>query len=311
MPNLLLTDHRHRDCSSDFAPERFISWQDLVIAVNYFDKAREEIITLRGDEPTSHPDFINAYRYMQARGFTVAMFSSGCMSPEKLEALRAALVPHRSDFIITVSEDRHRDDPETRRQDRFFRSLGSATSLRVNLQGPDPDLDLGLDLIGEYRLRRSIHLGLAHPITGEISDFLPPTRYSDIAETITTFAGRCEQQGVSLTLGCGFTLCDFTDAQLGTLLRANADLRFRCGPVIDVGPDLNTRACSPLSQLQPQPLEQYPSFDAVRRFYIEHVQAETLERGFFGVYKKCEPCRYRKRGQCSGGCRSYAFTEGC
>jgi len=319
MPNLLLTYKCNRNCPYCFAQERlksldpdeplFISWKNLVTAANYFEEAKDPVITVLGGEPTMHPEFVDIYRYLLARRFTVKMFSNGCMSNEKIEALLAALVPDRSRFIINVNEERDCADFETKMQQRFFTELGMACSLSFNLFRPDPDMDFLLDIIGEYQLRGRIRLGLAHPIAGEPNDFLRPEQYAGISEKIAKFAKRCDHQGVVLSLDCGFTLCDFTDEQLGTLLRANANLKFRCGPVIDIGPDLNTWACFPLSKLRPQPLEEYPGFAALRKFYAEFIRAETHKRGFTGIYKKCEPCRYRKRGQCSGGCRSYAFEE--
>lgn len=319
MPNLLLTYKCNRNCPYCFAQERqkalnpdqdwFISWKNLVIATNYFEEAKNDVITVLGGEPTMHPDFINIYRYLLARNFTVKMFSNGCMSHEKIEALLGRLVPDKSRFIINVNEERDRADFETKMQQQFFGELGMASSLSFNLFRPDPEMDFLLDIIGEHQLRRRIRLGLAHPIAGEPNDFLSPKQYVDIFETITRFAKRCDQQGVMLTLDCGFTMCDFTDEQLGTLLRAKTKLNFNCGPIIDIGPDLNTWACFPLSKLRPQPLEEYPSFGALRKFYADFIRGETRKRGFAGIYKKCEPCRYRKRGQCSGGCRSYAFEE--
>jgi hypothetical protein len=296
---------RHKALSPD--EPWFISWKNLVTAVNYFAEAREDTVTVLGGEPFLHPDFINVYRYLQARGFTVRMLSNGCMSHEKIEALLRVVVLEKSRFIINVNEEP--DRLETKMQDAFFRELGMVSSLSFNLQGPDHELDFLLDLIGEYQLRPRIRLGMAHPIAGELGEFVTPAQYGDISEKITNLAKRCDQQGVIVSLDCGFTLCDFTDEQLGTLRRSNANLKFRCGPIIDIGPDLNTWACFALSNLRPQPLEEFPGFGALRKFYAEYIRAETRKRGFAGVYEKCEACRYRKRGQCTGGCRSYAFEE--
>ena len=319
MPNLLLTYKCNRNCPYCFAQERqnalnpddpgIISWKNLVIAANYFEEAKDPLISVLGGEPTMHPEFISIYRYLLARKFTVKMFSNGMMSHEKIEGLLAALVPDRSRFIINVNQERDRAGHETKMQGQFFSELGMACSLSFNLFRPDPDMDFLLDIIGEYQLRPRIRLGLAHPIAGEPNEFISPEQYGDISETIAQFSKRCDHQGVILSLDCGFTLCDFTDAQLGMLLRSKANLKFRCGPVIDIGPDLNTWACFPLSKLRPQPLEAYPSLSALRKFYANFIVEETRKRGFAGVYKKCEPCRYRKRGQCHGGCRSYAFEE--
>jgi Radical SAM superfamily len=319
VPNLLLTYKCNRSCPYCFAQERqqtlgpdseqLISWKNLVIAANYFADTPEKTITLLGGEPTLHPEFINIYRYLLARDFTVRVFSNGCLDPEKIEDLGAALVVPRSRFIINVNEERDRADFETKMQNQFFSKLGMASSLSFNLFRTDPHMDFLLDIIGKYQLRPKIRLGLAHPMAGTPNDFLSPKHYGKLGETIAQFAKRCDRQGVILTLDCGFTLCDFTDEQLGTLLRANAILKFGCGPIIDVGPDLSTWACFPLSGLQTQPLEEYPSFEALQRFYTNFIRAETRQRGFAGLYEACEPCRYKKRGQCSGGCHAYAFAE--
>ncbi len=319
MPNLLLTYKCNRNCPYCFAQERqkalnpdepwAISWGNLVTAVNYYIEAGETLITVLGGEPTMHPEYINIYRYLQSRGLTVKMFSNGCMSREKIDKLLAVLQPERSRFIINVNEERDRADFETKMQDEFFRELGVASSLSFNLFRPEPDMDFLLDTIAEYQLRRRIRVGLAHPIAGEPNDFLRPEQYADIAERLTKFAKKCNHQDVVLTLDCGFTMCDFTDEQLGALVRSNANLNFNCGPIIDIGPDLNTWACFPLSKLNPQPLLEYPSFAALRRYYADFIKREMQTRSFTGVYKKCANCRHLRRGQCAGGCRSYAFEE--
>jgi radical SAM protein with 4Fe4S-binding SPASM domain len=319
MTNLLLTYKCNRSCPYCFAQERqkaqspdgemYLPWSNLVTAVNYIVEDRQDMVSVLGGEPTLHPEFVDIYRYIVARDLTVKMFSNGCVSHEKIEALLKALNPDKSRFIINVNEERDRQSFETKMQAEFFRELGMVSALSFNLFRPDPDLDFLLDLIGEYQLRRRIRIGLAHPIAGEPNAFLRPEQYADIAARLADFARRANHQDVNLSLDCGFTLCDFTDEQLGMLHRTGAIMRFHCGPIIDIGPDLNTWACFPLSSLRPQPLEEYPSLQALKKFFAEYIRSETRQRRFAGVYKKCESCRYLKRNMCSGGCRSYAFEE--
>jgi len=319
MPNLLLTYKCNRSCPYCFAQERqkaqnpdgdmFLSWPNLVTVVNYIVEDKQDAVPLLGGEPTLHPEFVDIYRYITARNLIVKMFSNGCMSHEKIEALLKVVDPDRSRFIINVNEERDRQSFETKMQAEFFRELGMVSGLSFNLFRPDPEMDFLLDLIGEYQLRPRIRLGLAHPIAGEPNSFLRPADYPDIAARVADFARRANQRDVFLSLDCGFTLCDFTDEQLGILTRAGAALKFNCGPIIDIGPDLSTWACFPLSSLQPQPLEEYPSLKALKAFYGTYINQETEKRRFAGVYKKCATCRHLKRKQCSGGCRSYAFEE--
>ncbi len=319
MPNLIVTFEQSQRGSSCFAQERHLArgpgspthmaWGDLVTAINYFEQAREPVVPLVGGEPGLHPEIVAICRYVLARRLRVEIQTAGLLDAALVDALGAALAPEKSHCLVLVRPEGERLQGETEGQARFFEVLGGVSSLSCCVDRPDADLGFLLELISIHRLRRRIRLSLRHPADGGSGGSLSPDRFEMLAELVARLAARCEREDVILELDCGFTLCDFSDAHLGALARAGTELSFRCGPIIEIAPDLTTWACFPLHELAPQPLEQHQSFAALRAFFAEAVRSEMSARGFCGVHSQCDGCRHLARGRCAGGCRAHGLPE--
>jgi MoaA/NifB/PqqE/SkfB family radical SAM enzyme len=91
MPNVLLTYSCNRTCPYCFAQEvlgrtgpaepLFIPWENLVVVADYLEAAGHRDFAALGGEPTLHPEFVNVYRYVLARGFRFKMFSTAAPAP--------------------------------------------------------------------------------------------------------------------------------------------------------------------------------------------------------------------------------------
>jgi len=238
----------------------------------------------------------------------VKVFTNGCVSPELLSALKRILVPNRTMFLVNVNQPAQRTDGEDGKQQAFFETFSGLCGLSCNIYEPGMDFGFLIDHIERYKLRRKIRMGLAHPLVGEPNSHLDTSSFPEVARRIVEFVSRCDRHGITVSLDCGFTLCDFTDEQLGIMTRAQTSMKFICDPIIDIGPDLRIWACLPLSNVAPRPLAEFSDMTAAIVHFRELVNRVTDRHGFYGLYPECRTCKYRQRGTCVGGYRTRAFT---
>jgi len=81
-----------------------------------------------------------------------------------------------------------------------------------------------------------------------------------------------------------------------------------CGPVVDIGPDLEVWPCFPLSHIRGKSLYDFDTIPQV----MDYLAKEVIKRkkGNTGIYVECDECPSRMRAMCSGGCVTYLLPEG-
>lgn len=180
MPNVLFTQRCVRSCPycfarkhmADSSPEDIISWENLMYIADFFETAGERNFSILGGEPTLHPDFTDMVLYLIERKFMVRVFTSGIMAEKTLSDLKRELEhtpPDSVSFICNVNDPRHTSTPEseTERVKKFLATVGPRAVPGFNIYHTDFQLDFIVDYINRYGLKRSIRLGLAHPIPGQ------------------------------------------------------------------------------------------------------------------------------------------------
>ena len=314
MPNILLTDYCNRNCPYCFAGERLrnnqgtnMPFENFTAAVDFLVDSGENEIILLGGEPTLHPQFVAFHDYLLDRGLRIMTFTNGCTPTKVVDQLSREFVPERTHFVVNVNSAPDREAWETAQQDYFFRRLGRVSGLGFNMYRRDLDLGFLFDYIERYGLRPHVRIGLAHPTTEEPNAFLPPEDFHEVQSKIAAFVRMCDDRGATVMLDCGFTLCGFDDEELGTLVRAQTAYQFGCGPLIDIGPDLTTWSCFPLSNIEPVRLTDFANLAELRRHFRDAVDRLVQERDHAGVFPECSQCRYRHRGTCTGGCMAHAL----
>ena len=317
MPQILLTDYCNRRCPYCFARDRLsdhertdMRFEDFVRVIDFLVDSGEKEARLLGGEPTLHPDFVLFYMHVVQRGLRVMTFTNGCTPAATVDELCAQAVPERTHFVVNVNSPEDREDGEDEKQAYFFNNLAPVAGVGFNMYRAGLDPTFLFDIIERYELCPDIRVGLAHPIIGAENRFLPPADFRRAHKQLADLARVCDERGVRLTLDCGFTLCNFTDDELGVLVRAQVDLYTACGPIIDIGPNLDAWPCFPLSNLKPARLEDFDTVQQLKEFfYAEVSNAVMRERGHRGLFTECMACRYRERGGCTGGCLAHAFTD--
>ena len=317
MANLLLTEKCVRSCPYCFAKKYmdgaenvFIGWDAIVKVADMHIKSNEPAISLLGGEPTLHPNYVDIVLYLLSRGLHVNTFTSGIASDSKLTQIvnnLSGLDPCRLSFVVNYNSPLISSDSENERTEAFFNSMALYTSLSFNIYNTTFDMMYLVDAIVKKGLRRHIRIGLAHPIVGNENMCVSKNDLKDVGKQLVLFASKMESLGISMGFDCGIPMCIFDDKELGMLFKMMMGrLDFKCGPAIDIGPDLTVWPCFPLSQWHRKKLSDFNSFREVRSFYSEmhgRVRGELA-----GLYDDCDDCRYRETEFCSGGCLSHQLS---
>jgi hypothetical protein len=285
-----------------------LSWDNLIYLADFFETSGEMHMSLLGGEPTLHPDFCDFVVYLLERGFHLTVFTSGIMSPAKLEGLGKITenVPvERLSFLCNMNEPSVTPAAEWKRQMEFLSRFGKFTSLGFNVWREEFDMGFLLELIEEHQLARHIRIGLAHPIPGEANLYVHAENLKPTIDRFVSFAPLFDKHKVSPGVDCGLPLCLFDDAQLGQLFKvAKGQVKFNCGPAIDIGTDMSVWACFPLANVNKRSIYDFNSVKEIADFYFQQ-QTDTRAQGKAGIFNECRACIHRENGLCSGGCLAH------
>jgi radical SAM protein with 4Fe4S-binding SPASM domain len=318
MPNVLLTEKCSRACPYCFAkkhmgeagPDDMLAWDEFIYIADFLEASHEKRFSLLGGEPTLHPHFADYVAYLFERGFAVTVFTNGALSDRAYnEAVkRLSNMPvERLSFVCNVNHPSLCSEVETSRLSRFLDSFRRHVSLGYNIYQEWFDLDFVFDLISRYGLKRHLRLGLAHPIPGEDNLFIPIARLHKMVERLLSYIPQFEARKIVPGFDCGFSMCLFTNEQLGRLFKLfEGKVSFGCGPAIDIGPDLSVWSCFPLSKYHKQSLYDFNSMVEVMRFFEGVHKKVRTEIG--GIFEKCDSCHYRETGLCHGGCLAHPLS---
>lgn len=324
--NILLTNECNRRCPYCFAGERisfpkaqegeskvspaprFLSETDFARARAFARNSGLQRISLLGGEPTVHPEFTSFLKQACEDGFHATVFTNGLWRKQLVEEV-APLVEsscHKVNFVVNVNQPEELSLDEQAKLDRLFNRLGKYCSLSFNIYREDFKPDFLVDLISEYRLAKNIRLGIAVPLARQESQHVAVDRYDVLAPTILALAARCDAEDIRLGFDCGFLLCMFSSEELGQLQMCGAFFKSNCGPAIDIGTDLTVWSCFPLSTFSSGVhLDSFSNLDGL----IKHFNSEYGRLFKAGAMEKCMPCKFRRRGQCIGGCAAHVYRR--
>ncbi|MGL1892733.1 MAG: radical SAM protein [Spirochaetaceae bacterium] len=318
MANILLTEQCVRSCPYCFAKKHMensenknLQWEDFIYIVDLFEKRNPRYMSLLGGEPTLHKHFVDFVLYLINRDFGVTVFTSGIMSPSKLEALKKALAEFpkaKVSFVVNLNHPSMSDEKELERIDAFLDEFGESCTLSFNFYTLDMEMEYLFDYIERFNLNRHIRIGLAHPIPGEKNLCIPTDQFDEMVEKLATYIPMFIKYRVSPGFDCGFPLCKFTDDQLGKFKKlekgnGSGSVKFGCNAAIDIGPDMTVWSCFPLSKYHRKSLYDFDSVDAVYEYYqTMHYNVRDKKAG---VFEECEGCRYQESELCKGGCLAH------
>ena len=317
MANVLLTQLCVRSCPYCFAKKYMgevsskdkLSWDNLIYLADFFIKSGTSHMSLLGGEPLLHPQFSEIIHYLNKRGIHSTIFTSGIAPKKQFEVMKRELTDKSLvfNFVCNVNDPAKSPASELEIVYSFLEVFGERTTLSFNIYELDFNFDFLFEYIKKYNLKNHIRLGLAHPIPGQLNHCISPADFPKVAERLTYFYDKYKDENVEIGFDCGFPVCIFNEEQLGKMfLWSNGRLVFKCGPAIDIGPDMSVWSCFPLSGFNKRSIFEFDSMEDIDKFYSEKLKEM---RGDEGIYETCTSCKYRKMGLCTAGCISHVINR--
>ena len=314
MANILLTEKCVRACPYCFAKEylkeskeNLLSWENLIYIADLLESSNEKHLSLLGGEPTLHPNFIDFVLYLQQRKFHVNVFTSGIMSQKQLESAQKYLLKIPEESLAFVCNYNHPDsstEAELKQINSFFKTFSKYISLSFNLYQKDFDFKFLVDAIHKFGLKKHIRLGLAQPIPGQKNECLTLEELRDMAKRLSAQLAMLEENRITLGFDCGMPLCIFSNEDIGRLFKMNKGrVMFSCGPAFDIGPDMQTWSCFPLSNYERKSLYDFDNIEEIKNYFL--VQHSHIREKRKGIFEECESCAYIGEELCKGGCLAH------
>jgi len=285
-------------------PADVMSWENLIYLADFLQGSGERHVSLLGGEPTLHPDFVDMVLYLVERRFNVTVFTSGIMSPARLDEvgrLLSKLSPERLTFVCNLNDPTQTPAlPEEAAKVHAFLSLMGPWSMPgFNIYRPDFSLGFLFELINRFGMKRQIRLGIAHPVPEMGQNLIPPQDIRAAISRVLEHRSEFDRFRVKPGLDCGFPLCGFSDHQLGWLFRSSGRVVCGCAPAIDITPDMSIYSCFPLSRFHRRSIFEFDTLREAREYFMR--QHDRIRNEVAGIYRECDGCVHREEGRCAGG----------
>ena len=319
MPNILLTERCVRSCPYCFAKKHMeesenerMSWDNIIYTLDFHHSNGLKEVSYLGGEPTTHPDFVEIIDYTLNRGFVLKIFTSAIMPEEKMDRLKAVIEKHsaldRVHIICNANEPKYNKPKETELIEKFYYKFNSLIALGFNVFEDNFDMSFLFENILKYGLRPHIRIGITHKILGAESNMnISPDKYSGVVKRLKHFLPFAQAARVAYNIDCGLPMCAFSDEDLGVFLRANTRFNWKCGPVIDIGPDMTIWPCFPLSDMNSKTLYDFNNINGITEYFLKIIKDQRGANT--GIYVECDTCRHLEENTCSGGCQSYVLQR--
>lgn len=300
---------------TDSSPQDILSWENLIYLADFFETAGERRFSILGGEPSLHPEFNNFILYLLERNFDINVFTNGLMYDDLMtrgEVLFRDVHPDRLSFTCNLNDPEKTKTPssETENLKRFLKIFSERITPGFNIYRTDFSLDFIFQYIQRYGLRKTIRLGIAHPIAGKKNKFIKLTDIDAIFEKLLSYTDLFERLRIKPGLDCGFPLCRLSNEQLGWLYRfTGGHYDFGCSPVIDIGPDMTIWSCFPLSDFHRKSIFEFNTLQEIHDYYAELHDKIRTEVG--GIYEDCDNCNFREENLCRGGCLAHSLNKFC
>lgn len=314
MANILLTNICNRQCNFCFAGSRiniakgeknndlYMSRDKLRHIMQFQQRSGDRQLRLLGGEPTLHPEFISIVEEALAKKFHVHIFTNGIMKKGIADFLGGLPAEHIS-LLCNISPQVKDTESKIKKRDYALHRLGEKAQVGMTLTEPEFDLTLLFEAIDTFGLRKHIRIGIAQPIVGRDNDFLSPADYRQTGKAIVDAARQCIEKDILIGFDCGLTLCMFDETEIGYLMKNTEGFIVRCGPILDIGSNLDVWHCFPLSEVLNVEMDAFENRNEMVEFYNKITKPyRTL-----GCMPECIQCVHLRRGQCSGGCLAHAM----
>jgi MoaA/NifB/PqqE/SkfB family radical SAM enzyme len=305
MANIALNTVCNRSCSYCFAvndheqhKQKEMSLEEFTSTLRWLKGSGMKEVRLLGGEPTLHSRFNEIVELVLDEGMNALIFSGGIIPARAMEVLIAAPA-NRLSLLINVI----RPGEEARLekiQQQLFAQLGPKIIPGINIPVPGIDLHFILDWFQSYNFQKTVRLGIAHPIYRGNNQFLHPRHYREVGRRVTEFGEAAQARGIHLEFDCGWVPCMFPEGAMSKLNLTPNDVGLRCNPIVDILPGGDAISCFALANLEALSVREFQNVGELRqRFTVLQEPDRPLT-----LFRECDACAWRARGECSGGCLS-------
>ncbi len=313
MANISITTECNRSCSYCFSFGRRtgLSETPAHMSLDIYRRILSSLgasgvdeIRLLGGEPSLHPEFAEFVDLALDQGFGVVIFSNGFISEDYLCFLQTRHQSRISLLINTLVPGRD-DEKAILEQNASLMRLGSMAGLGINLFSPGIDPGFLIQRVDELGVSRTVRIGLAHPCLEKNNRFLHPRHYPMVGRRLIDFFEASDAAGIQVDLDCGFVPCMFPEQDRERILDGFPDIGRRCNPILDFLPDQTVVSCFPLSKIQKTAVTVQSREQTLRKDFSRVF--ETFHG--LGIYPGCSLCKYKRSGECTGGCLAASLNR--
>lgn len=304
MANVALNTVCNRSCSYCFAVDagnhkpNEMSLEEFASALQLLKRSGMKEVRLLGGEPTLHSKFSEIIARVMVEGMNALVFSGGIIPARSMQVLNDAPMERLALLINLI-----RPGEDTRLegiQGKLFEQLGPKIIPGINIPVPGLSLDFILEWIERFNFQKAVRLGIAHPIFRGENQFLHPRHYREVGRRVAEFGERAQAAGIHLEFDCGWVPCMFPEGALSKLNLGPNDVGLRCNPIVDILPGGDAISCFALSNHARLPTRAFQNVDEVRARFSA---LQNWDRPLT-LFRECDNCAWRARGECSGGCLS-------
>ena len=261
-------------------------------------------IRLLGGEPTIHRQFIDFVQLALDRGMRVVVLSGGLI-PQKALTYLHSTPDDRVSMLMNVVPPWEDEPAMHNKQERVMRLMGPRIALGLNIDHRGIEFDFLLRAIDKFGLKRTVRLGITHPVLQGKNSWLNPKHYSVVGERVARFAYEANAANVSISFDCGWVPCMFPDGVLEDLGYGPQDVGLRCSPILDVLADDSVISCYPLAEHARIELDAGLTTHQMRRAFSDKQQADRTAT----IFPHCTSCENFRAERCTGGCLSASLRR--
>jgi MoaA/NifB/PqqE/SkfB family radical SAM enzyme len=266
----------------------------------FLDRSEINDVRLLGGEPTLHPEFPKLIELAKEKEKHITVFSNGFIPESALTSL-ANLLDEKCTVILNTSAEVNGTVYNNRHivtREETIHRLGKKIMLGINLATIDLNLETVINIIRSYNISNIVRLGIALPNTDNSNRFIHPKQYPVLGKRIIEWAKVAARFGIYFDLDCGFVRCMFSDDDMRILKQGGMKPGWHCNPILDICPGGTVLHCFPLAKISVESFFLKETAKSLREQFLD----QTKPYRPVGIYQKCTTCRYKKSGECTGGC---------
>jgi len=204
------------ESAGDKQDDKEISIQNLKIVMGFMKNSGVREFRMFGGEPTLHTRFEEVYDIVSRNGFSVAIFSNGIISKEKVEFLSKQ--KNLDGIVINIQYPNSYSSKQYEMLNRTLYKLNKYINLSFVIYELDFDAHFIIDLVKKYNLKRVIKWSIAAPSFKHKNVYVKPEDHRKVIGRFVEYSRRFKRHHIRWYTDTTFMWCLFTKEQLDELI---------------------------------------------------------------------------------------------